>query len=126
MALGTGVTVGVLMLPRAGKVLQAASSHTIDEAPDTAAVEGLSQLQSSPDGPAVVGEIEGEEVDIPVVEQPEAIDPDTELEMAPAEKRGDGTVVAANEDPKIGAAAIERITGPRPWVVHKMAGQETV
>lgn len=126
---GTSATIGVLMLPRATEAVQALTARAIHEDPVEPVppeAEAADDAASSVGGPEHVGDMEGEEVEVPVVEQPEEPDPLLELELAPAEKPQGLGEVATNLQPELEAATVERVVGPRPWIVHKLAPSETI
>jgi LysM repeat protein len=115
-----------LMLPRATEAVQALTASAIHEEPIGPIPLGAEGATDPGGGPDLVGDMEAEEVEVPVVEQAETPDPLQELELAPARKPDGLGVVARNEQPRIEAARVERVVGPRPWIVHKLASSETI
>jgi LysM repeat protein len=123
-AVGTAVMVGVLTLRGRAESVRALTAQAIHEAPIEPV---LDEAEPEPvEGEVAVAGMEGEEAEVPVVEEPETLDPVDELEMAPAERPEGLGKVAVNAAPHIEAATIETIVGPRPWIVHKVAPLETV
>lgn len=119
--------VGILVLRERGGSVRALTAQAIHADPiEPVLGEADAGRASGEDDEVVVAGMEGEEAEVPVVEQPEALDPTDEIEMAPAERPEGLGEVAPNMAPKIETASVETIVGPRPWIVHKAAPLETV
>ncbi|MCX4242903.1 penicillin-insensitive murein endopeptidase [Paraliomyxa miuraensis] len=135
LAAGGGVATALFVVPRASQALQAVTARTLQADPEEPAAPGEEPTAAGPSeaGAPTGGEPEaptegdGSEPEIPVGddEEPEPVDPDDELERAPALDAPSPGKVPTNPPLQLDDVEIEIVEGTRPWVIHRLTPFET-
>lgn len=130
VAAGGGVATALFVVPRATEAIQAISTATVYAEPDE------EQTPAPPPDPGAepvagteqLGDEHEEEPEIPVGDEEvvEAVDPEDELERAPAIEPVEPVDVPKNPELELDAVEIEVVHEDRQWVVHRLTPFETV